>query len=472
MIIRSLVISAALLFVAALPVMADEEVELLRRQVKELEARLDTLEKKQAAANAENMQPARQAAPASVMPQPVVSTDVASPPDTKQASVEYKGGNGLTITSPDRNFQFHFGGYVQADDHAFVGTSPPNNNDQFFIRSARPTFEAKFYKDFSARLMLDYGNGQTTLIDAYGGYHLSDMLNLRGGKFKDPIGIERWQQEQNILFVERGMTTNLVPYRDNGVEIFGEFIPRTVEYQAAFTNGAPDQVNATGNTDNGQTVTARVFTHPFYNTDAHALKGIGLGVAGSYGSRNASIVNPNLTTGYVTPAQSKFFVYSASAFANGEQWRLNPQMTYYNGPFSLIGEYVVEDQGVTSGGAHANLQDDAWEVITTYVLTGEDAKFDGVVPRNNFDPGRDEWGAFELAGRISQLHVDNAAFPVFASLSSSAREATETTLGGTWYMNPNIKLNLNFALTSFEGGAAGGDRPMEKAVLSRAQFKF
>ena len=82
------------------------------------------------------------------------------------------------------------------------------------------------------------------------------------------------------------------------------------------------------------------------------------------------------------------------------------------------------------------------------------------------------WGAFEILARTSRLRVDNAAFPVFASLATSASEAWESTIGGTWYLNPAVKFNLDFAYTTFEGGAATGDRADEKAVLSRAQVRF
>jgi phosphate-selective porin OprO/OprP len=417
-------------------------------------------------------------------PAPAANSNLASRVDAieqKEAAeptVQVGEGKGLTITSADKNFQLRLSGYFQADDHAFIGGNPSSNTDQFFIRSARPTFDAKIYDNFSARLMFDFGSGQTALLDAYGDYNAADAFNLRVGKFKDPIGIERWQAEKNVLFVERGMTTNLVPYRDNGVGVYGNLIPGTIEYQVALTNGAPDLVNATNSTDDDQNVTARVFTHPFHNTDNGILKGIGVGVAGSYGNRNGSGSNAELTSGYVTPAQTKFFTYTVgasaatTAFASGPQWRFNPEATYYNGPFSILSEYVVEDQGLRLGGTTRTLQNNAWMLASTYVLTGEDAKFDGVIPRNNFDPIHDQWGAFELVGRFSQLHVDDAAFPIFASLSTSAKAAQETTLGGTWYLNPMIKFNLDFNISQFTGGAVGGNLPTEKAVLTRAQVSF
>jgi len=481
-------LGASLMVLAlAQPVMADEETELLRQQIKALEARLTELEHKQAAAAQQAQRQNPPQAPSAVQAPSLQAAaplaarvDAIEQKESKEATVEYGNGHGLSVTSPDKQFQLRMGGYFQADNHTFIDNSNPSGNtDQSYIRSARPIFEAKLYDDFSARLMLDFGNGQTTLLDAYGDYNASDAFNLRAGKFKDPMGLERWQSEQNVLFVERGMTTNLVPYRDNGFEIYGNVIPSVLEYQLALTNGAPDLVNSTNNTDNDQTVFGRVFAHPFKETDVKVLQGVGVGVAGSYGTHGGSVTSPDLTTGYVTPAQSKFFTYlsggtaATTAVADGEQWRFNPQATYYNGPFSLLGEYVLENQDVRVATHSKALENDAWEAIVTYVLTGEDARFDGVIPRNDFDYARNQWGAFELVGRVSELHIDDATFPTFASLATSAKAAQESTFGGTWYMNANVKLNLDFAVTQFTGGgAAGADRTTEKAILSRAQVKF
>jgi phosphate-selective porin OprO/OprP len=494
-----LLMTAMLLTSTAYPACADEETDALRAQIKALEARLDALERKEAKQQAQidAQKKALAAQPAATTPSttliPAVPQSAAAGLESrvetleqqqaatkaatadlqqKTAAVQYTYGKGLTVTSPDSHLQLRVSGYFQADDHAFIGDTPANNNDQFYIRSARPIFEAN-YDHFSARLMMDFGNNTTQLLDAYGDYHADDWFNIRVGKFKDPIGIERWQAEQNVLFVERGMTTNLVPYRDNGVGLYGNIIPGTLEYQLAFTNGAPDLVNGTNGLDNDQDVTGRIFAHPFHSADVPALQGLGVGVAGSYGEHNDSASNTDLTSGYVTPAQSKFFTYATSAYASGEQWRVNPQATYYYGPFSVLSEYVLEDQGLKDGTHHAILQNDAWMAAATYVLTGENASFDGVIPRNNFDPARGAWGAFELVARMSRLRVDEDAFPIFASAAASARAARENTVGGTWYMNPNVKLNLDFAFTQFDGGAPDGqNRPDEKAVLTRAQVKF
>ena len=449
----------SVIFLLASPLQANDETDQLRQQIKLLEARLDAIEKRDAPLVKKDTAP----------PQPVA----VAAPEKKSFNVDYKLGKGLQITSADEKYKVRIGGYFQADNHTFLGNSNPGNNtDQFFIRSARPIIEAKFDK-FFARLMLDFSNGQSTLLDAYGDYNASEAFNIRVGKFKLPLGIERWLNESNVLFVERGMTTNLVPYRDNGVELYGDAFPHQLEYHIALTNGSPDLVNGTGNTDNSQTVTARLFAHPFYSTDIASLKGVGFGLAGSFGSHSASLTNPNLTSGYVTSAQSKFFTYATNSFASGNQWRVNPQVTYYKGPFSVLGEYVLENQGVHSGSQQADLRNSAWEAIATYVITGEDARFDGVIPRNNFDVAANHWGAFELVGRAGRLDVDKDTFPLYASLATSASAAQEASVGGTWYLNPAVKINLDFEVTQFDGGNTGNsDRKTEKALLTRTQVKF
>ena len=68
--------------------------------------------------------------------------------------------------------------------------------------------------------------------------------------------------------------------------------------------------------------------------------------------------------------------------------------------------------------------------------------------------------------------MDDAAFPLFASTTASASEATAWTLGLNWYPTGNLKVVANYAHASFDGGAAGGDREDEKTFITRAQFSF
>ncbi|MDE3059816.1 MAG: hypothetical protein KGJ06_02265 [Pseudomonadota bacterium] len=450
------------------------EVAALKTEVKALEARIDQLEKRQQASapisgnvekrlavveRKQEVQQEQQQAQAASVP-----------------SVEV-GPNGLSVISYDRQYSATLRGYVQADNRTFLnGGAKTGTTDTFLIRSARPIIDARMTDYFDMHFMMDFGKGQTTLLDAYGNFHPlpgNNLLNLRIGETKVPVGLERWQPEQDVLFVERGQTTNLVPYRDIGAMLYGQMIPDQLEYYLGIMNGAADLQANTGDGDQDKDIVGRIFTHPLLWSGVHALEGLGVGVAGTYGNHQGSVTAPGLTSGYVTPGQRVWFAYSAGTFADGPEWRLNPQLTYYNNAFGMFAEYVANDQEVGHGAATAKLRNNAWEGVTSYVLTGEDAAFDGVKPAHNFDPKAGYWGAFELVGRMSELSVDKKAFPAFASLTASSSRAFERTLGATWYFNQAVKFNLDFSLTSFDGGAAARlDHADEKAVMSRMQMKF
>jgi phosphate-selective porin OprO/OprP len=79
-----------------------------------------------------------------------------------------------------------------------------------------------------------------------------------------------------------------------------------------------------------------------------------------------------------------------------------------------------------------------------------------------------------LAARIDQLLIDRDVYNYgFASPSTSALEAFEWTLGVNWYLNPNAKMQFDYAHTGFRYGAANGhDRPDESVLLSELQLQF
>jgi phosphate-selective porin OprO/OprP len=79
----------------------------------------------------------------------------------------------------------------------------------------------------------------------------------------------------------------------------------------------------------------------------------------------------------------------------------------------------------------------------------------------------------ELAARISSLDIDDAAFDNgLADIKKSASSADAIGVGVNWYLTRNTKFSLNYEQTTFDGGAATGDRDDEQAVLARAQFSF
>jgi phosphate-selective porin OprO/OprP len=137
-------------------------------------------------------------------------------------------------------------------------------------------------------------------------------------------------------------------------------------------------------------------------------------------------------------------------------------------------EYIRSSQEVAIGGDRATIDNSAWQLTGSWVLTGEDAGYKGLArPAHPFAPGEDGWGAFELVARVGALDVDDDAFPLYADPALAATRARTWSLGLNWYLTANLKLVFDHTHTTFDGGAAAGaDRPDEETFFSRVQLAF
>ena len=78
------------------------------------------------------------------------------------------------------------------------------------------------------------------LYEAYFELKYFPRANLRVGKFKPPVGLERLQSDDDTSFVERGFPTLLVPSRDIGYQVSGDIVNRRISYTVGVFNGVPD----------------------------------------------------------------------------------------------------------------------------------------------------------------------------------------------------------------------------------------
>lgn len=375
------------------------------------------------------------------------------------------GKDGFILKSADQKFSIRFGGYVQGDSRFLLGDDSNAGVDSFFLRRARPLIEATFYKSFTFRLLPDFGLGTTSIQEAYGEWNYFPQAKVRVGKYKAPVGLERLQSATALLFVERGMPTNIVPNRDVGIQLSGDLNDALVTYAVAIMNGVPDGGSADLDVNDGKDVAARIFFNP--NAKASLLAGTGFGVAGTYGNQEKNVPN------YRTPALLTFFSYNADTIADGTIYRVSPQFHFYNGPVSVIAEYVLSSEEVRNLTNFGKMQNSAWQIAGAVLLSNDTATPKPLDPKNPFDPGEGTWGAWQLAFRYSALDIDEDAFSLgFADPAKSARSAKEFAAGLNWYWNRNMKLVFNYEYTKFDGGAITGDRETENVFLSRLQLAF
>ena len=391
----------------------------------------------------------------------------------KEAAVVTVNDKGASLKSANGDYEIKLRGLVQGDARFYLDGVPAGTNDTFLLRTARPTLEGSLGKLVAFRLTPEFAGDNASIVDAYVDLRFNPAYTLRVGKFTSPVGLERLQSSAALSEIERALPSELAPNRDIGVQLQGEFANSEVSYAIGVFNGAVDGRDAaTTNPDNDFEYAGRLFFEPFKN-DANALSGLGFGIGGSIGDKHGS--GNNFLPRYRTPGQLQFFGYLTTVLADGQQTRFSPEGYYYRGGFGLLAEYIVSKQAVRVGAVREDISNKAWQTTASYVLTGEDTGYRGVLkPSRPFAPGKNGgWGAFELVGRYSVLEVDEAAFPLFANPSTSANQANSWTLGVNWYLNSNLKLVVNYLHTSFEGGAAAGaDRESEKALFSRLQVAF
>jgi phosphate-selective porin OprO/OprP len=241
-------------------------------------------------------------------------------------------------------------------------------------------------------------------------------------------------------------------------------------------NGVADAANtANADFDNDKDVDARVFAQPFRNDAESFLQGLGFGIAASAGREKGAA---GVTAGYKTDGQQTFFKYRSSVVADGGVWRVSPQACYYHGPFGALGEYVVSTVNARPAAAapKSPLQNRAWQLAAGYVLTGEDASYTGVTPREPFNWKNGAWGAWQIAVRYAELKIDPRAFPLFADPAANANAASALGFGVNWYLSRTVRASLDYFRTHFTLNVPAPSVPLlrqdENALLTRLQVSF
>ncbi|HWA84684.1 MAG TPA: porin [Opitutus sp.] len=448
-VVRFIRIAAALASAGAVRADTSDEIRALREQIRQLDEKLQALERKQ---------PDQAAADATAL---------------KPAAKISVGDNGLTLASVDGASSLRLRGLVQLDsrNHLIRTTGA---GDSFVLRRARIFAEGRFARNFTFQIVPEFAGSSPSLLDASVGVDLGHGMQVKAGKFKVPIGLELLQSDSWTFFDERALPTNLVPNRDLGLQFSGELSDGAVKYAAGVFNGVADGASSTNaDFDSNKEVVARIAVSPFAGDPGSVFHRLSFGVAGGAGLEKSAA---GLSSGDRTEAQQTFFKYRSGTVADGGVRRVSPQLDFRRGPFGLIGEYVVSTATVRPGGVAMKtvLSHRAWQVAAGYVLTGEDSSFDGVVPARAFDPAAGTWGAFEIVARYANLTIDRAAFPAVADPATNARGAASVGVGLNWYLSKMVRATFDYYRTKFAEPPPGAPllEDGEEVLITRLQLAF
>jgi len=226
---RLLIVSA---IAAAFPVYANDasEIEKLKAQIEELDQKLKILGRKQE----------------------LVNEDVAA--KQKAAPTVTASDRGFGFKSQDGQFEYRLRGIVHTDYREFGGDAFPTAVDGFVARRIRPTFEGTVFGKYGFRFTPEFGEATTTssptIIDAYLDIREKPELQVRIGKHKPFVGLERLQSASDIKLIERSfVSNNILPNRDFGVSVSGDVLDKRLNYAVGVFNGVHDGANIGTNQD-------------------------------------------------------------------------------------------------------------------------------------------------------------------------------------------------------------------------------
>jgi hypothetical protein len=341
--------------------------------------------------------------------------------------------HGFYIRSKDGSFVFRPFGLIHTDFHLIQRGAQINTDDSqastFLTRRLRLGFEGQLYEKIDYDLETNVGIGGAELIFAWMNFGYIRSAQVRIGQFKEPFNYEVLLPEKYLDFIERSIVATVIsPAEDIGVMIhnFGNPIGKVLEYGVGVFNGLGGSVKTTDKTFE---YAGRIALYPFANSTGWLRSTRFAGYALFEGKRPEGIgIRPR------TPLGFEFFPRIAT---KGTRFAMGGDFQWIQGPYSFSAEYIRNVEERSSNSTDAVIQ--GWDVDITYLITGEDkvrAMENGV----------------EVAARIEKLKVD-AGSPVTATGFTDAsgnpvllqkNSVTTLTLGLNYYLNYNIKFQINY----------------------------
>ena len=401
-------------------------------------------------------------------------------------------GEHFFIRSADGQFSISPYGYVNTDYRAYSGDGAPP--DTFLVRRARFGFQGNYGSHFDFALLTDAAATTGSVVrDVYLNVRIRPEIQFQAGQFKVPFAQEGGTGATNLDFVERGFQSMLYPsaasaYRSPGVAFHGDIDGGVLQYWVGAFNG---KGYALANTTNQPEFVGRLRLYLWRKSKNEWLKQLAFG--GSIDrARSQGLTRDQSFAGTLPDGAYSFFPQFA---INGPIQRYNGEFTYIKDHFALRGEFDQLNMSRNNVGSEQpgglgflslpSIIAKAWDISTTYLLTGEKRPENGTprVNRPMFGPetpggkGRG-YGAWELAFRITGIHGKEPGasyldYYVPGFVPTFNYHTTEYTIGLNWYPNYWVRYMLNFNIDQLKDPSTIGAVPQNYLVVeNRIQFRF
>jgi phosphate-selective porin OprO and OprP len=486
---------------------SDAEIALLKQQLHLLEQKLDRLEKQGAAntrAAASAKEEARAAAasanaaiPAKAALQPkggaVSSEAVVSMPNNRPTICSADGQNCISLTS---RIHFDGGGYDYHPNTA--ATVPQRLDDGVNLRRARIGVLGKFMGDWNYALIYDFGgssdgfastatvpvggvpvavgflpggalSGVENAYLSYTGFRpFGGTLAIEGGILDLPITLDEASSSNDIPFMERASSGVIARSfaADDFRSAFGGRWFNDVFWAGAYVTGpttgaihSASSVNPNGTTEQlgaAARVAGQIVSGKDYSLHLGADAEFLIDPPHNLVTKTQTLTFADRPELRIDPTT----LISTGAIANvsgAQVYNVEAAATY--GPLFFQGEYFwfnVDRNAVTGlppfGAPSLKFQGGYAEA--TFILTGETRKYNaaaaaylGVVPEHPVSLADGGWGAWEIAGRVSTIDLNNQ---LGTATGIAGGRQTVYTAGLNWYVNRNVRFLFDY----FHGNVA------------------
>lgn len=389
--------------------------------------------------------------------------------------------------------------------------------DQFDLRRARLGVKGKFAKDFKYEIV---GNlpGTATVDVAYFDWAKYDAFQIRGGKFKQPFGLEELISSNNITMMERSYLDQTVPAKKIGVQVMGSpakgltyalstFQNNDVErdlhgdgyasgagrvtFNFAESMGDKESVMHIGLSGLSATSSVQPTTTSQTTGSADGSTSAGRATINSFRSAGRGLANifrgqigggACTTASYSCPLEFGAKIVQEAAGLEG---------IFARGPFKIMGEYSRgQYKAEHNSGTNVSYDTDTFYAEAGYFITGEkyadsykNGVFGGFKPKNNFDLDNGQLGAIELAFRIEGFRVEDTNLGASGlgsrlqgtldgsgTANGTKSKADTYTAGIRWILNPNVVFKVNYAYTNLGRAYAPIDITNATAIVSSEQL--
>ncbi len=341
------------------------------------------------------------------------------------------------------------------------------------IRTATLAASGRLFKSVDFKLEFDFANSGDVQDNWIRFKPIPYLGLLQIGHFKEPFSLESQGSINHRTFMESPLPTQAFsPGRNLGLMLFNQVLGNRVTWEVgAFYNigsfstvgNAKDKILAA----NGYDITARIVGRPWYSTDGRQL--LHLGLSYNYGFRDGDPRDSDDRIQIRTRPETRLTddrLADTGQFIGSRINKINAELAAVVGPFSLQGEWYYDNVDT----AGQDLAFWGYYLQGSAVLTGENRGYDtlrgiftGITPKRSFNPLHGEWGAWELAGRLSYLDLNDGFI--------KGGEELNLTAGLNGYLRSNVRVMFNYTRAKLENRR---DPLVESgwANIVQARFQF